>query len=100
MACTSQYDMSTKMTAAVAVVVTAVVVTFLAAFTATPEAITQLVMGGMAFFVTVLVLLIVLWLPWMRALPESRQKKVIWLVAASAGVAVCCLPFALWLFRP
>jgi len=88
------------MTAAVAVVVTAVIVTFLAAFIVTPEVITQLVMGGMAFLVTGLVLLIVLWLPWMRALPDGRQKKVIWLVAASAGVAVCCLPFAFWLFRP
>ena len=87
------------MTAAFAVVVTAVVATVLAAVTATPDAVTQLVTGGMAFSVTALVLLIVLWLPWMRALPESRQKKVIWLVAASAGVAVCCLPFAFWLFR-
>jgi hypothetical protein len=92
--------MSTKITAAVAVVVTAVVVTFLAAFTATPDLVIQLVTGGIAFLVTGLVLLIVLWLPWMRALPESRQKKVVWLVAASTGVAVCCLPFALWLFRP
>jgi hypothetical protein len=92
--------MSTKMTAAVAVVVTAVVVTFLAAFTATPDAVIQLVTGGMACLATGLVLLILLWLPWMRALPESRQKKVIWLVAATTGFAVCCLPFALWLFRP
>ena len=87
------------MTAASAVVVTAVIVTLLAAFIVTPEAITLLVMGGMAFLVTGLVLLIVLWLPWMRALPEGRQKKVICLVAASAGVAVCCSPFAFWLFR-
>ncbi len=92
--------MSTKITAAVAVVVTAVIVTFLAPFLVTPEAITMLVMGGMAFLVAGVVLLIVLWLPWMRALPEGRQKKVIWLVAASAGLAVCCLPFAFSLLRP
>jgi hypothetical protein len=91
--------MSTKMTAAVAAVVAAVVVTVLTAFTATPDVVFQLVNGGVALLVTGLVLLIVLWLPWMRALPENRQKKVIWLVAASAGFAVCWLPLALVLFK-
>ncbi len=87
------------MTAAVAVVIAAVVVTFLTAFTATPDLVFMIVNGGVALFVTGLVLLIVLCLPWMRALPENRQKRVIWLVAASAGFAVCWLPLALVLFK-
>jgi hypothetical protein len=91
--------MSTKMTAAVAVVIAAVVVTFLTAFTATPDLMFMIVNGGVALVVTGLVLLIVLCLPWMRALPENRQKTVIWLVAASAGFAVCWLPLALVLFK-
>ena len=92
--------MSTKMTAAVAVVVAAVAVTFLTAFTATPDLVMQLVNGAVALVVTGVVLLIVLQLRWMRALPENHQKRVVWLVAASTGFAVCWLPLLLVLIRP
>ncbi len=51
------------MTAALAVVIAAVVVTFLTAFTATPDLVFMIVNGGVALFVTGLVLLIVLCLP-------------------------------------
>ena len=87
--------MNSKMTAVVAALVTAVLVTFLSAFTTTPEAITQLLTGGATFFVTGLVLLILLQLRWVRGLPEGRQKLVIWLAAAITGTVVCCLPLAL-----
>ena len=88
------------MTASVAVIVAAVVVTFLTAFTATPDPVMQLVNGAVALVVTGVVLLIILQLRWMRALPENRQKRVVWLVAASTGFAVCWLPLLLVLFRP
>ena len=59
----------------------------------------QLVNGGIAFLVTGVALLVVLRLRWMRTLPESRQRTVIWLTVASSGFAVCWLPLVLVLLR-
>ena len=84
--------MNSKQTAVLAAVVTAVAATFLAGFTATPDPLTQVLVGTVALIVTSLVLVAVLWLPWTRGLPDSRRKSVIWLVAAGTAAVVTCVP--------
>ena len=69
--------MSTKKTALLAVAVTGFAATVLGAFTTTPELITQLIVGIGAFLAAGIVLLVLLWTPWLRALPPERQRRTI-----------------------
>ena len=87
--------MSTKQTALVAVVVTGVCATVLAAFTTTPEVITQLIVGTAAFLAAGFVLLVLMWTPWLRALPPERQRRTIWIAAGGTGLLVCLLPLVI-----
>ena len=84
--------MSPSLTAVVALVVTAVNAIPLAAFTTTPDLITQFLVAIAVFLITGLVLLVLLWTRWMRALPTDRQCLIIWIVAVSTGGVVCLLP--------
>jgi len=91
--------MNPKVTALIAVVATGFCGTVLGAFTATPEAITQMIVGMGASVAAGAVLLVLFCTPWMRSLPAAQQRRVIWLAALSTGVISCFLPLGLLLFR-
>jgi hypothetical protein len=83
--------MNPRQTALVAVVVTGFCATVLGA---TPDVITQLIVGTAAFLAAGIVLLVLLWTPWLRALPPARQRRTIWFAAGVTGLVVCLLPLA------
>jgi hypothetical protein len=87
--------MNLKRTALLAVVVTGCVATILGAFTTTPELITQVIVGIVAFLAAGIVLLLLLWTPWLRALPPERQRRTIWIAAGGTGLVVCLLPLVI-----
>jgi hypothetical protein len=62
--------------------------------TTTPEVITQLIVGTAAFLAAGIVLLVLLWTQWLRALPPERQRRTIWVAAGVTGLVVCLLPLA------
>src|SRR5438105_748890 len=87
--------MNSKRTALLAVTVTGIAATLLSAFTATPEAVTQLIIGVEAIAASAIVVFIVLRVPSMQALPIRRQRQMIWFSASGAGMVVCVLPLIL-----
>ena len=87
--------MKPKRTALLAVIVTGIAAAFLAGFTATPEVVTQLVIGVEAIVASAVVVFILLRVPSMQALPVPRQRQIIWLSACGAGMVVCVLPLIL-----
>jgi len=91
--------MNSKLTALLAVVVTGFCATVLGAFTTTPEVITQLVVGVSAFLASGIVVVALLWTPWLRALSPERQRRGIWIAACGTGLLVTLLPMAVALFR-
>ena len=84
--------MNSKQTALIALVATGVGATVLGAYTATSEVITQLIVGVAAFLAAGIVLLVLLWTPWLRALPPERQHRIIWIAAGGTSLVVCLLP--------
>jgi hypothetical protein len=91
--------MNPNRTALLAIVVTGVAAALFAAFTATPEVITQVIVGIEAVAASALVVFILLRIPRMRTLPEARQRKFIWLSAGTTSAVVCLLPLARAMFR-
>jgi hypothetical protein len=91
--------MDAKLTALPAIVVTGFAAAVLGAFTTTPEVITQLVVGMAASLASGIVLLALLWTPWLRALSPERQRRAIWIAAAGTGLVVCCLPLVVGILR-
>ena len=88
--------MSTKQTAFIAVIVTGFCASVLAAITTTPELITELIVGIGAFLAAGIVLSVLLWTPWLRALPPEQQRRTLWIAAGSTGLVVCLLPQVIW----
>lgn len=91
--------MSLKRTALLAVIVTGIIVTLLAAVTATPDILTQLLIGVEAVAASAIVVFILLRIPKMKALPESKQQQLILVSVCVTGVLVCLLPLALAALR-
>ena len=91
--------MNPKLTAIIGVVVTGFCGMVLGAFTTTPEAITQIIVGIGASLAAGTVLLVLFCTPWMRSLPAGRQRRVIWCAALGTGVITCFLPLGSLLFR-
>ena len=91
--------MNPKLTALLSVVVTGFGATVIAPFTTTPELVTQVAVGVLAFLAAGVVLLALWWTPWLRALPPQRQRRTIWIAACGTGLVVCVLPLLLAVFR-
>ena len=91
--------MNVRKTAIVAVVLTGIVSTIVAAFTTTPELITQLVVGLGAFVASGVVALVLLLTPWLGTLSPRGQRRAVWLAVAGTGAIVCILPFGLTILR-
>ena len=91
--------MNAKQTALTAAVITGIGAIGLAAFTVTPDTIIQLTVGVAAFFASGLVLFVLLWTPWLRALPLERQCRAIWIASVSTGIIVCLLPLVTFMLK-
>ena len=89
--------MNAKQTAFLALAVTAFCATILGGITATPEIVTQIIIGVVAFLSSGLVLLGLWFTSWFRNSSVSRQQSVIWISTGSTSAIVCFLPLALWL---
>jgi hypothetical protein len=85
-----------KLTALVAVLVTASWVAVLAGFTHAPDVVVQAVVGFEAFLGAGLVVVALLLLPKLRAITPDRQMLIIWIAASGIGAAICFWPIALW----
>jgi hypothetical protein len=90
--------MSPKLTAFLAVVVTAYCAGILGAITMTPEVMSQIIVGVAAFIFSGMVVLGLWFIPSFRTCPVARQRVVIWIAAGGASIFVCILPLIFWLF--
>ena len=91
--------MKPKRTALVAIIVTGIAATFLAALTATPEVVTQLIVGVETVAASAVVVFVLLRIRRLQALPAARQRQLIWLCAGSAGAIVCLLPLVIGVLK-
>jgi len=91
--------MSAKLTAFLAVPVTAYCAGILGAFTATPEPISQIIVGAGALIFSGLVVSGLWLVPSFQGCAIARQRAVIWIAASSTSAIACIIPLVFYLFR-
>jgi hypothetical protein len=91
--------MSAKLTAILAVPITAYCAGILGAFTTTPEPISQIIVGAGALIFSGLVVFGLWLVPSFQSCAIARQRAVIWITASSTSAIVCLFPLVLYLLR-
>jgi hypothetical protein len=91
--------MSAKLTAFLAVPVTAYCAGILGALTMTPEMMSQIIVGVAAFIFAGLVVSGLWFVPAFRICAVARQRSVIWIAASSTSAIVCIFPLVIYLLK-
>jgi hypothetical protein len=81
--------MNLRKTAIRAAIVSGLGAAVLTEFTTAPDYFTQAVVAFVSFIMAGIVILIMLWSPWLRKNSPERQRRMLWAAACSTAFIVC-----------